>query len=138
MKITNITFIAITFIILILFYANTETTPQETNNNLKTIEIELQKLPQTFEYTNIYENKPTPTNVINNMIHGFVYALVIEYNTIIPTITHLAYNKDTLTEWLKAIATLIIISTILTSIIPISIIYFHIKERKQYKEKITD
>lgn len=106
-------------------------------NESQGIYNETEKITQIFNYTNLYQEKPTVQNVVYNVVNPIAYTVVKEMNTLIP-LTMYIMNGEYAGTIMKII--LIIIAIYLIFIIPLLIktgvtIYFFIKERKKNKEK---
>lgn len=141
MKILNVTFFIILLLTFFLFFRNSpETPPNELleKDSFQNLHNKTFEITNNFEYTNLYQQEPTIKNVAFNIVNGFLYNLLVQINTMIPVVAYAASHTDFMTKWIIIGVTLLIITLIVKSIIPIIGIYFFIKEKKKYKEKITD
>lgn len=92
----------------------------------------------SIEYVNLYEvDEITTELVIMNFIHSIYYVLIVQYNTVLPIIVEFAGGSYILmTVWLVALYMLLImLPGILKALIAL---YFFIKEKRKYKEKLID
>lgn len=140
MKIFNISLVlGLIFLSMYLFYDNTDTyiEPSNITKQLNISPILFNITEENFQYTDLYNTEPNIHNVMFNILHGIIYSIIIEVNTLIPVTIYIASGESNLLLMKIIIVYFLIMSLFL--IIPIikSIIsiYFFIKERKKYNEK---
>ncbi len=137
--------IAVPFILLMFtaFFvvfsnAGVEINPADVRHNLTTInDILFNLTTETIQYTNLYEEEPTFSNVLYNIAHGIMYGITVELNTMMPIAIETAGGRYAATIfkfviWWVVLMLVFSLPRIVTMIIAL---VFFIKEKKKSKTK---
>ena len=141
MKIGYLTIIiAMVFITMTIFYNNSQeyVEPETLLRNMSNIpEVTFNVLNDSVKYYDLYNEEPTILKIGYNIIHGILYGVIVEVNTLIPISVYIASGEhsDLLMQilmWYIIIVLLFFIPTITKAIF---IIYFFVKEKRKRKDK---
>lgn len=138
-------FIAILSVSLFLaFNQSPLLNPEEIVNNLSNVEAVTFNLTSgnidLLSYTSLYENEPTFFNVIGNFMHASLYSMLVAVNTFIP-LTILAtstYYAPLIVKLILAYIALHVLFFLPSFFKFLIAIYFFVKEKKYYKEKVYE
>ncbi len=142
MRFLNISlFVMILFAVLVLTFNNNENIgPEQMLNNLSNIHETTFNITNTISYSNLYKEDITMIKVIYNIINPIIYGIVVEVNTMIPLAVYVASGSygEIITKYIVVVFVIYLLFAIPRIITAAISLYFFIKEKKKYKEKVWE
>ncbi len=125
-------------VLTISFNKNPDANPDDVLHNLTGVHDTVLNLTTVAPYTNLYKEEISMTKIAYNIINPIIYAIAVEFNTLMPLAVYVASGShaDIIMKYLILIVVLYLLFAIPNLIKAIISIYFFVKEKKNYKEKI--